>query len=85
MILTTVTVQGMMCAMCEAHIKTALLAELPITRARASHRQGTVILESHEALPEDAIREALAARGYQATGISAVPARTKRILRWWKP
>ena len=82
MIKTTVTVDGMACAMCEAHVRDALRRELPVTRVTASHKRGEAVMESEAPLSEEAIREALAATGYRVTAVTAAPYEPRGFLAW---
>ena len=76
-------VNGMMCEMCEGHVKHALEALDGIVRAEADHTTGLVEVD-HTALPdEDLIRQALAAEDYEYVGIGhpdASSAEEKKVL-----
>ena len=56
----TVEVNGMMCGMCEAHIKDAIREQFPEAKGlSASHVKAQAIFYLPEQLPTEAIAEAL--------------------------
>ena len=64
-----ITVKGMMCAHCEAHVKKALEAIDGITSATASHEQNLVTLETSKDVDEALIKAAVTEAGYEYAGI----------------
>ena len=69
MIETTITIDGMMCSMCEAHICDVLRGSFPVKKASASHRKGRAVVLSEQPLDETALREAVAKTGYTVTAV----------------
>ena len=65
MIRITVRVDGMMCGMCEKHVKKALENLDGITRAEVSHERGTAVIEETKDVAEAAIEKAVTDAGYQ--------------------
>jgi len=65
-----ITVKGMMCAHCEAHVKKALEAIDGIESAVASHEENLVTIETSSEVSEDAIRAAIVDAGYEYCGIN---------------
>ena len=70
-----VDINGMMCGMCEAHIKDAIREKFPQAKGlSASHVKAQAIFYLPEAMPEDAITEALHAGidplGYTVSGVT---------------
>ncbi len=64
----TLKVEGMMCAHCEGHVKSAL-EEIPgVTSASASHESGTVVVELNGDVSDDAFKEKIEAQGYKFLG-----------------
>ena len=61
----TVRVDGMMCGMCEKHVKKALENLDGITRAEVSHERGTAVIEETKDVAEAAIEKAVTDAGYQ--------------------
>lgn len=64
MIRTTVQIDGMMCAMCEAHVNDAVRAAFPVKKVTSSHTKGTAVILSDAPLDERALREAIGKTGY---------------------
>ncbi len=64
----TINVKGMMCEHCEMHVKKALEKIDGITSATASHKSGTVTIETSKAVDEAAIKAAVEDAGYEYCG-----------------
>ena len=64
-----VSVEGMMCAHCEAHVKEAISAIEGVTEVVADHDQNLVTITATGDIPEDSIREAVEKAGYNYKGI----------------
>ncbi len=65
-----ITVKGMMCAHCEAHVKKALEAIDGIESATASHEENLVTLETAKTIDESLIKAAVEEAGYEYAGIA---------------
>lgn len=66
-----ITVNGMMCAHCEAHVKEALEAIEGIESAVASHEENLVTLTTSKEVEESLIKEAVTKAGYEYVGVVA--------------
>ena len=66
-----ITVNGMMCAHCEAHVKEALEAIEGIESAVASHEENLVTLTTSKEVEEGLIKEAVTKAGYEYVGVVA--------------
>jgi len=66
-----ITVNGMMCAHCEAHVKEALEAIDGIENAVASHEENLVTLTTSKEVEESLIKEAVTKAGYEYAGVVA--------------
>ena len=64
MIKTTVSISGMMCGMCEAHINNAIRSAFPVKKVSSSHSKGETVILSDESLDEDLLRRTVNATGY---------------------
>lgn len=64
-----VKVNGMMCAMCEKHVKKALEALDGVTAVTVDRPTDSATIETTKDIPEDAIKEALTEAGYEFVGI----------------
>ncbi len=71
MINTTVNVEGMMCPMCEKHVREAIEKRFEgnVTEVSASHEQKKVEIVSKEPLSFEDIKAAVEEAGYTATGL----------------
>ena len=70
----TVKIDGMACAMCEAHIKDVIRKTIPSARkVAASHTKGEASFLTEEAIDERRLREAIAATGYTCSALSSEP------------
>lgn len=65
----TLKVEGMMCAHCEGHVKSALEEIAGVANASASHESGTVVVELNGEVSNDALKEKVEAQGYKVLGV----------------
>lgn len=65
----TITIKGMMCGHCEAHVKKALEAIDGVTSAVASHEKGTAVVTLSKDVPDETLTAAVTAADYEVTGI----------------
>ena len=61
----TLTVQGMMCHHCEAHVKTALEAVPGVASAAPNHTTGLVEITLSAPVEEATLRQAVEKAGYE--------------------
>ena len=81
MVETTVGVEGMMCEMCEAHVKEAILSACPeVTKAVVSRRKGGAVLTSEWPLDEMRLRRAIEDAGYEVTSFQTAEVSKKSLL-----
>ena len=74
MIRTTLKIEGMMCSMCEAHIKDLIRKAVPgAEKVSASHTKGEASFLSEEAVEEAAMKETIAASGYTCLNVTEEP------------
>ena len=66
----TATIEGMMCAHCEANVKNTLEAIDGIDSAVVSHESNSAIIEMSKDVNEDIIRTAIEDKGYRFVSIS---------------
>lgn len=84
MIETTVKIDGMMCAMCEAHVNDAVRAALNVKKVTSSHRKGETVILSEHALSEDALRSAIEKGGYRVLKVSAEEQKKSGLFHFLK-
>jgi Cu2+-exporting ATPase len=65
----TVKIEGMMCMMCEKHVKEGLEGVKGIVSAEASHDAGTAVITADRDVPEAEIKKAVEDAGYKFVGI----------------
>lgn len=68
--LMKITVKGMMCAHCEAHVKKALEAIDGIESAVASHEESLVTITTSKPVDEEVIKAAIVDAGYEYAGLN---------------
>ena len=66
----TMTIEGMMCAHCEATVKKALEKLDGVASAEVSHEKGTAVVELTADVADDVLREAVEAKDYEVKGIA---------------
>ena len=78
---TTLTVDGMMCAMCEAHICDVIRRTVPeAKKVAASHRKGEASFLTDRAVDEGELRAAIAETGYTCTLVTTAPYEKKGLF-----
>ena len=70
MVITTLSVTGMMCPKCEAHMNEAIKAAFKVKSVESSHKDNKTVITSKEALDEKLIADTVAGTGYKLEGIS---------------
>ena len=79
MIKTTLTIDGMMCGMCESHINDTIRQSFKIKKVASSHSKGTTEIISESPLDETALREAVGKTGYKVLDIKTEPYEKKKF------
>ena len=70
MIKTTLTIDGMMCGMCESHMNDLIRQKFNVKKVSSSHSKGTTEIISEESLDEDKLREEIAGIGYTLKAVN---------------
>ena len=70
MVKTTVSISGMICGMCEAHINDAVRAAFPVKKVRSSRSKGETVILSEAPLDKEKLRQMIAGAGYIVLSIS---------------
>ena len=65
----TITIKGMMCGHCEAHVKKALEAIEQVTEAQASHEKGTAVVTLNAEVSDDVLKKAVEDADYEVVSI----------------
>lgn len=61
----TVQVSGMICGMCESHVNDAVRRAFAIKKVASSRSKGETTVVTEQELDDDALRDAIAATGYE--------------------
>lgn len=80
MIRTILTVDGMMCGMCESHVNDAIRAAATVKKVRSSRKSGQTEIISDAPMDEAVLREALEKTGYRLTGMREEPYEKKGLF-----
>ena len=78
MIKTTLTIDGMMCGMCESHINDTVRNHFKIKKVSSSHSKGVTEIISESALDETALKEAIGKTGYKVLEVKTEPYEKKK-------
>lgn len=73
MIKTTLTIDGMMCGMCESHMNDAIRKTFDVKNVTSSHSKGETVIISENPLDEEKIKKAVSDTGYELTDINSEP------------
>lgn len=52
---TIVTVDGMMCGMCESHVNDAIRKAFPVKKVTSSHKKGETVILTEQPVDEQAV------------------------------
>lgn len=69
----TVHIEGMACGMCESHINDVVRKNFNVKSVKSSHRKGTAVIVSNEAISEEDIHRAIDPTGYTVTSVEYGP------------
>ena len=76
----TLEVEGMACGMCESHVNSAVRGAFPVKKVSSSHGRGQTVIQSEQALDEQALRSAIEATGYTVRAIHRAAFEKKRLF-----
>lgn len=77
---TIAKIDGMMCAMCEAHVQDAIRKIPEVKRVKASKGKKEVKILSNQTLTEEILHSALDPTGYKLGEIKSEPYEKKGLL-----
>lgn len=70
MVKMILSVDGMMCPMCEAHMNDAIRRDFKVKSVTSSHAKKTVEIVCTDALDEERLRATVTETGYDLLGVS---------------
>lgn len=76
----TLTVDGMMCGMCEAHVNDAVRKAFRVKKVTSSHSRGETVILTENDIDEDSLYAAVNATGYEVKGVSKEPYEKKGLF-----
>ena len=79
MVKTTLSIDGMMCGMCESHVNDAIRNAIRVKKVTSSHIKGETEILSEEPIPEQELERALAGTGYTLTSVRSEPYEKKKF------
>lgn len=80
MVQITLKIDGMACGMCESHVNDAVRAKFPVKKVTSSHTKGETVILSEQPLDQQALRDAIAATGYEVKAVDAHPYEKKGLF-----
>ena len=78
---TILTIDGMMCSMCEAHINDAVRAVLKVKSVKSSHKKGITEIVCEQAPDLQSVRDAIEKTGYRVLDTKTEPYEKKGLFR----
>ncbi len=79
MIKTVLSIDGMMCGMCESHINDTIRQSFKIKKVSSSHTKGITEIISENSLDENALIETVGKTGYKVLEIKTEPYEKKKF------
>ena len=73
MVKTILKIEGMMCGMCESHINDAVRRAFRVKKVTSSHMKGRTVVIAEDGADPEAMRAAIAAKGYGVGEMQSVP------------
>ncbi len=71
MVKTTLSVTGMMCPKCEAHMNDAIKAAFKVKSVESSHKDNQTVIISKDKLDQKLLEDTVASTGYKLEEVSS--------------
>jgi copper chaperone CopZ len=84
MVKIVLTVEGMMCGMCEAHINDAVRTAFPVKKVTSSHTKGQTVILTEQEIDEAALRAVINKTGYTVVSVTREPYVKKGLFSFGK-
>ncbi len=76
----TLTIEGMMCGHCEAHMNDAIRNKFKVKKVTSSHKEKETVIVSEDDISDEELREVVADTGYELKSISREPYKKKGLF-----
>lgn len=76
---TVLTISGMYCGMCEAHVNDVIRNHFDVKKVTSSHKKGVAEIISENAIDETELKTAISATGYSVESVSIQPYEKKKF------
>jgi copper chaperone CopZ len=80
----TLSIEGMACGMCEAHINDAVRKAFAVKKVNSSHTKKETVILTEEDLDEDSLAAVIADAGYEMNGFKKEPYDKKGLFSFLK-
>lgn len=80
----TLSVAGMACGMCEAHVNDAIRRSFPVKKVTSSHARGETVILTNTDIPDDRLCAVVGDMGYVVNGIAREPYEKKGFFARFK-
>ena len=80
MVKVILTIDGMSCGMCEAHMNDAVRSSFSVKKVRSSHRKGTTEFLTDETPSKEALHKAIDPTGYTLKGYRTETVEKKHLF-----
>lgn len=80
MVKITLSIEGMACGMCEAHINEAVRNAFQIKKVSSSHTKKQTVIIAEKDIPEQELENVIAKAGYDAVAVSSEPYEKKGLF-----
>lgn len=84
MIKIIVSVDGMMCGMCENHVNDSVRRAFPVKKVTSSHSKGQTVIVTEKDIEDSIIEDVINKTGYTMTGIRREPFEKKGLFSFMK-
>ena len=79
-----VSIDGMMCGMCESHVNNVIRNNFNVKKVTSSHSKGRTVIITEEDIDEKKLREKIDETGYSVTDIKKQPYEKKGLFSFIK-
>ena len=76
----TLTIDGMQCGMCEAHVNDAVRRAFSVKKVSSSHSKGETVILTKEDIEDDLLKKVIENTGYRVLSIKKEPYEKKGLF-----